>query len=988
VSHVLEHLMFRGTAARPVPFARLFDALGSESNALTSYDSTAYVNTAGRDRLNALLALEADRMRGIRFDPEGLQVEQGIVISELQGYANDPAYRLEHAVLGAAFPEDARRLPVGGDPESVARLSLADVQAHYDRYYRPDNAVLVVAGDFDPDQAIALVRRWFGSIERPEQPLRRSPPTPRLATRERGAGSLLVTERPGQPVQLPTDSSTAIVQLIYPLPPIQHRDRPVFDLLDRLLTDGEAALLNQFSAATGEIGTLTSWVATGSDGSWYHLSVPVAENRDPAQVEADLRRAIAQLAQQPPTEAQVARARAQVKTERILNHRDTAALGMQLGEDCLVLQDCNYSQRYLTRLDQITPEQVQQVAARYWQRDQAWVGWIAPQRRPVADAGGAAIATGRDDLTADGANAEQRNPRDTATHASLPPANAQASGRSPGTSRLHADPIFPPSSADNELSLQDISPYLPELLPASPPAIAIAGPDAMTVAASTGLARWREIPPAQADLRTATHSHLSSSAPNPSAPNPSARSLPAWTTPPSRPRSTSHSSAPSRSVGIIPERIQLPNGLTLLLLPDPATPTVTLAGYVQAGRQFDPEGLAGLAEVTAASLLAGGDRDWATTLDNHGIQLTFNPYREGVVIRGSALASDATVMLAAVAAALQDPVFPAAAVEQAQHQAIERVLTLQGDPIMVAQQLLQQKLYPVGHPFHAFASPQTLAQLRREDVVNFHHRYYRPEQTTLALVGDFDSAQIQAYLRDRLSQNAPGAAPPPPHFPPPTSRSAPGWVSTVLPGTQESIVVMGHAGIDRRDARYYSALVLNQILGGDSLTSRLNREIRDRQGMTYGIYSDFQAGLQAGPFAIELQTAPQHVEAAIATTLQLVRELRDQGATPEEVAAARHALIRRQPVLLADPDILTEQLVMSEVYGLDVHEVADFSAKVAAVTVTDVNRVARELLHPDQLMIVTVGPPHPQHLSQRSTTTPLEALPMPLDETGNLNAFP
>jgi zinc protease len=79
---------------------------------------------------------------------------------------------------------------------------------------------------------------------------------------------------------------------------------------------------------------------------------------------------------------------------------------------------------------------------------------------------------------------------------------------------------------------------------------------------------------------------------------------------------------------------------------------------------------------------------------------------------------------------------------------------------------------------------------------------------------------------------------------------------------------------------------------------------------------------------------------------------------------------------------------MSEVYGLDVHEVADFSAKVAAVTVTDVNRVARELLHPDQLMIVTVGPPHPQHLSQRSTTTPLEALPMPLDETGNLNAFP
>lgn len=466
-------------------------------------------------------------------------------------------------------------------------------------------------------------------------------------------------------------------------------------------------------------------------------------------------------------------------------------------------------------------------------------------------------------------------------------------------------------------------------------------------ARSDWLPRWPDLSPESGELRTAVNARQ--------------------TSPPLSPGSTRPFRA--QAVGMIPERIQLPNGLTLLLLPDPATPTVTLAGYVQAGRQFDPPGLAGLAEVTATSLLVGGDRDWATALDNHGIHLSFNTYREGVVIRGSALASDAPMMLAAVAAAVQDPALPVDAVDQARRQAIDRAIALQDDPAMVAQQLLQQRLYPVGHPFHAFASPHTLAQLRREDVVNFHRRYYRPERMTLALVGDFDPVQIQAYLRDQFHQNATGPGPTPPHFPPPTHRSAPSLASTVLPGTQESIVVMGHAGIDRRDDRYYSALVLNQILGGDSLASRLNREIRDRRGISYGIYSDFQVGLQAGPFAIELQTAPRYVEPAIATTLQLVRELRDRGATLEEVIAARHALSRRQPVLLADPDILAEQLVMAEVYGLDVREVAEFSDKIAAVTVADVNRVARELLHPEQLMIVTVGPPLPQHLSHRPTVS-------------------
>ncbi|HAX76980.1 MAG TPA: peptidase M16, partial [Cyanobacteria bacterium UBA11372] len=94
IAHQLEHMMFKGTSDRPIQFGRLFNALGSESNAFTSYDQTAYHGTVERNKLRALLTLEADRMHNSLIDPAQLESEKRVVISELQGYENDPGYRL------------------------------------------------------------------------------------------------------------------------------------------------------------------------------------------------------------------------------------------------------------------------------------------------------------------------------------------------------------------------------------------------------------------------------------------------------------------------------------------------------------------------------------------------------------------------------------------------------------------------------------------------------------------------------------------------------------------------------------------------------------------------------------------------------------------------------------------------------------------------------------------------------------------------------
>ncbi|MHC5729341.1 MAG: M16 family metallopeptidase, partial [Nostoc sp.] len=164
ISHQLEHLMFKGTTDRPVQFGRLFSALGSQFNAFTSYDETAYFGTVQRDKLEALLTLEADRMENSLVGTEQLRSEKRVVISELQGYENSPGYRLDRAVMRDAFPSRAYGLPVGGTKADVQKFTVEQVRNYYQTYYSPENATLVITGDFATEPALKFVKETYGKL--------------------------------------------------------------------------------------------------------------------------------------------------------------------------------------------------------------------------------------------------------------------------------------------------------------------------------------------------------------------------------------------------------------------------------------------------------------------------------------------------------------------------------------------------------------------------------------------------------------------------------------------------------------------------------------------------------------------------------------------------------------------------------------------------------------------------------------------------------
>ena len=170
ISHQLEHLMFKGTQSRPIQFGRFFSALGSQFNAFTSYDETAYFNTVESDKLDAVLLLEADRMTHTVIESPQLQSERKVVISELQGYENSPGYRLNRAVMQAALPNHPYGFPVGGTKADVEQFQVEAVKAHYQTYYRPSNATLVITGDFETEALLQKVRDRFGGLARQEKP--------------------------------------------------------------------------------------------------------------------------------------------------------------------------------------------------------------------------------------------------------------------------------------------------------------------------------------------------------------------------------------------------------------------------------------------------------------------------------------------------------------------------------------------------------------------------------------------------------------------------------------------------------------------------------------------------------------------------------------------------------------------------------------------------------------------------------------------------
>lgn len=835
ISHQLEHLMFKGTTDRPVQFGRLFSALGSQFNAFTSYDETVYFGTVQRDKLEALLTLEADRMKNSLVGTEQLTSEKRVVISELQGYENSPGYRLDREVMRAAFPNRAYGLSVGGTKADVEKFTVEQVRNYYQTYYSPENATLVITGDFATEPALKVVKETFGKLSQ-----RAKKDT---VLDNASASSALADASPSTPVAkkapivLKQPGSAALLQAVYPLPDIKHPDVPAIDVMDAILTGGRSSRLYQALVESGLASSVSGGAAELIEPGWYQIDATAAPGQELGKIAQVLQESLAKLQQQPVTSEELNRAKTQLQASYILGNQDITSQANQLGYNQTIAGDYRFIEKYLAAIAKVTPAQVQKAAKTYLNPAQQTIGFFEP---------------------------------------------TQPDGK-PGS-----------SSAGSGRTVENFSPGKP-VDPAE-------------------LAKY--LPPATSETDSAKQS--------------------------------------------LPEEFTLKNGLKVLLLSDRNLPTINLSGQINAGTEFDGNQKAGLANLTASNLMNGTKTKnaltLAKTLEDLGAGLSFSASREGTSVSGEGLSANLPILIQTLADVLENATFPADQLELSRQRALTSLKVQLDDPRGLGRQVFQQAIYPENHPFHSFPTAESLKTITRDDLLGFYKTHYRPDTTTIALVGDFEPAKVKALLNQVFGKWQATGKPPVlkiQSVPLPQTLTR---LNKVIPGKSEAVTYIGYSGISRKDPRYYAALVLNQILGGDTLSSRLGTEVRDRQGLTYGIYSGFAAGINPGPFLIQMQTAPGDAQKAIASTLALLKQLREQGVTEAEFNTAKRSITNSYPVDLANPSDVSSIILDNAVLGLSRSEIREFPQRIQAVTMADIQKAIEDLIKPENLVIVTTGP--------------------------------
>ncbi|TAE52840.1 MAG: insulinase family protein [Nostocales cyanobacterium] len=823
IAHQLEHIMFKGTKSRPVQFSKLFSALGSDNNGFTSYEQTAYYHTAEKDKLSALLELEADRMENLLIDNQQLDSEKRVVISELKGYENNDKYRLRRALMRSVFPDSGYGLPTAGTVADVEKLTVEQVKAHYQQFYHPDHAILVVVGDFQTQATLERVKSVFGKIPKSGIPTTSvKSPTPHI---------------PSSPVVLREPGAGKILQMIYPLPHLNDPDIPVLGVLDYILTGGKNAYLHENLIKSGLATNISARVVGLREVGWYDLSVDVADDQDLASVSNSVKSAIIKLGETGITLERLERAKKLLIANVVLNKRDITSQGMQFANDELIADDYEYTKKYLEKVRQVTTADVVNVINQYFKPELAAVGFFEPQQNVKVNSGSSAIVN---------------------------------------------DEVF---TDEVNVAAVDVSQYLPKI--------------------------------------DKNGNNLTVNLP-------------------------------------LPQKLTFDNGLRVLLFADPSSPTVTLGGYIKAGKEFEQADKAGLAALVAENLMSGTRTKDTLTIskivEDRGASLGFTALREGVRIQSQGLREDLPVLIETIADVVRNSTFPEQELGVSRQRALSLLKSDLADPYEVANRKFIQSLYPQSHPLHIFPTQESLGNIQREDVLTFWKEHYRPDRMVLVLVGDVDVEAVRSLVDAQFSDWRVKGKPPVVEYPQVVVKNKGVRINSVIPGKSQAVTYMGYVGIKRQDPRFYQALVLNQILGGDSLSSRLGAEVRDRLGLSYHIYSNFQGGRNVGTFLIEMQTNPEDANKAIATTRKLLEQIHNQGVTTTELETAKRSLISEYNISLSKPEQLNARILLNEVYGLDTLELRNFVQKIQKVTQKEVNQAARELLDPDKFVIVTAGP--------------------------------
>ncbi|PCJ08710.1 MAG: peptidase M16 [Rhodobacteraceae bacterium] len=406
------------------------------------------------------------------------------------------------------------------------------------------------------------------------------------------------------------------------------------------------------------------------------------------------------------------------------------------------------------------------------------------------------------------------------------------------------------------------------------------------------------------------------------------------------------------------KQVTSPGGITAWLVEDHSIPFTALELRFRGGTSLDAPGkrgaiylMSGLLEEGAGDLMA---QDYAKALEALAASFSYDTSKDTTSISARFLSENRDQAIALLRDTIHLPRFDQAAVDRVRGQVLSGLRSDAKDPNDIAGRAFAAMAYG-DHPYGSDGKGtiDSVTALSRQDIIDAHAAVFAKDRLYVGAVGDIDADQLGALL-DTLLGDLPeiGAT-----IPGPAKVTIPGGITVIDFDTPQSVALFGQIGIDRDDPRFFAAYVMNQILGGGSFKSRLMHEVREKRGLTYGVYSYLVPRDLAAVYMGSVASANDKVAEAVQVIRDEWQHMVTDGVTEKELQDAKTYLTGAYPLRFDGNGPIASIMVGMQVQGLPIDYIATRNDKVNAVTLKDVNQLAAELLTPKGLHFTVVGRP-------------------------------
>lgn len=851
-THFLEHMMFKGTEKNNPENGKGFDdqlkPIGALYNATTWFDRTNYFEAIPSEHLELCIRLEADRMRGLLIRQEDRDAEMTVVRNEFERGENDPHDVLLDGMYAHAFNAHPYHHPTIGWRSDIEGVPIERLKEFYDTYYWPSNATAIVVGDFEQEDALKLIHKYFNNIPKPKHVI------PAVYTVE-------PPQEGERRFELRRAGELCQVMMAYHIPEAMHKDTHAIAAMASILgsSDRRSTRLYKRLIDTGLAVDCFTWHNEQRDPGLIILGATVNPGVHPKDAEDAIIDEIAKLATEHAEDDELKRAKSANRKGTVLAAADPMVFVSQLGE-AEAVADWRWLIDYDDNFDAVTQADVQRVASTYFARENRTVGWFIPKGMDEALA---KIKPGKKVKIATGSSTSEKS-------------NGKAKAR----------------------SAED-------------------GNGASSVTSKSGTIATLKKP--------------------------------------------EKAERPSFAKNV--KRTVLDNGMTILVLPNPGTGSVAVTAKLRAGFCFADHNLSLTPSVVTDMMVRGSSKYGKTQigeiLEEMGSSLAIKPDNFAVNLASKMVTSDLPAFLELLSDIIQNPLFADAELKKCKKELTSYLTEQITDTGARARNQFLQSLYPADSVYYAKTFEEQMVEVEkisRKEIRDFHSQYFSPSGMVLTVVGDIDPDTALSLIRAQFEKWKGKKAPlivVPPIEPPARAQR----IEVAIPDKKNVDIIIGYpVDLKRTAPDFYPAMLANNALGKDTLSSRLGLVVREREGLTYGIHSGFEdVSFGYAPWVISLSVNPANIDKALTLVNDVVAEYRSSGIRDKEHTDEAGRAAGSFVVGLRTSMGMASSITSYEYLGLPLELLDNFARDIKAVTKDQINSALDKYLTLDRAVTVIAG---------------------------------